>query len=152
VEGVLMRGMDQLRRRQQRVDDLSGRIEAQWRVWHRGASDRLRHLCDRLAAHDVASRAGIARERMAALEGRLARAAHQYLRAQSERQAGLHRQLSALSPLAVLNRGYALVYDDAGALIKTTEGVREGETIVARLAGGRIRSRVTHVEKELGDR
>lgn len=148
VEGVLMRGMDQLRRRQQRVDDLSGRLEAQWRLRHRAASDQLRHLGDRLAAHDVSSRAGIARERLVALDGRTARAARQFLRARSEREAGLHRQLSALSPLAVLNRGYALVYDDAGVLIKTTKGVEEGQEIVARLARGRIRSRVTRVEEE----
>jgi exodeoxyribonuclease VII large subunit len=151
VEGVLMRGMDQLRRRQQRIDDLSGRLEAQWRLHHRTASDHLRFLVDRLAAHDVAARAGIARERLTGLDSRMARATHEYLRARGERRAGLERQLSALSPLAVLNRGYALVYDDAGALIKTTEGVREGQSIVARLARGRIRSQVTQVEKEPTD-
>jgi exodeoxyribonuclease VII large subunit len=151
VEAVLMRGVDWLRRRQQRVDDLSGRLEAQWRMQYRGASDRLRLLVDRLAAHNVAARAGVARERLLALDGRMARAAHQYLRARSERRAGLHRQLGALSPLAVLNRGYALVYDEAGALIKTMEGVEEGQAIIARLARGRIRSRVTRVEKEPTD-
>jgi exodeoxyribonuclease VII large subunit len=148
VEGVLMRGMDQLRRRQQRIDDLSGRLEAQFRTRCRAASDRLGGLVKRLAAHDVAGRAGIARERLTALDARMARAAHGYLRGRGERRAGLERQLSALSPVAVLSRGYALVYDEAGALIKTTEDVREGEAIVARLARGRIRSRVTHVEKE----
>ena len=150
VEGVLVRGMDQLRRRQQRVDDLSDRMEAQWRTQQRAAADRLRRLSERLAAHDVVARAGISRERLAALDARMARAAHEYLRSCGERQTGLDRQLGALSPLAVLNRGYALVYDEAGGLIKTSESVREGETIVARVARGRIRSRVTEVEKETG--
>ena len=149
VEGVLMRGMDQIRRRQQRVDDLSGRLEAQWRVHCRTAQDRLRRLDERLAAHDAATRAGVARERLTALDGRMGRAAQAYLRMRSEHQAGLDRQLRSLSPLAVLNRGYALVYDQAGSLIKTSEGVREGQDIVARLAHGRIRSRVTQVEEGL---
>jgi exodeoxyribonuclease VII large subunit len=148
VEGGLMRGLDQLRRRQQRLDDLSGRLEAQWRVRCRLAAERLRRLSERLAAHDVAARAGISRERLAALDARMQRAGHEYLRARGERREGLDGELRALSPLAVLNRGYALVYDEAGALIKTTESVRAGETIVARVARGRIRSRVTEVEKE----
>jgi exodeoxyribonuclease VII large subunit len=148
VEGVLVRGMDQLRRRQQRVDDLTGRLESQWRAHARAASDRLRRLSERLAAHDVATRAGISRERLAALDARMVRAGHEYLRTHGERRNGLVRQLNALSPLAVLNRGYALVYDQTGALIKTTESVRAGATILARVARGRIRSRVTEVEKE----
>jgi exodeoxyribonuclease VII large subunit len=48
----------------------------------------------------------------------------------------------------VLSRGYALVYDDGGVLIKDTKDVTEGQSIVTRLACGRIGSRVTRVEKE----
>jgi exodeoxyribonuclease VII large subunit len=151
VEGMLVRGMDWLRHRQQRIDDLSGRLEAQWRLRHRAASDQLRRLGDRLAAQDVASRTRIAREQLHGFETRMVRATHEYLRARGEHQNGLDRQLSALSPLAVLNRGYALVYDEAGVLIKTTEGVREGQGIVARLAHGRIRGQVTRIERESGD-
>jgi hypothetical protein len=40
------------------------------------------------------------------------------------------------------------VYDDHGALIKDTESVTEGQSIVTRLARGRIRSRVSEVERE----
>jgi exodeoxyribonuclease VII large subunit len=149
VEGVLMRGMDQLRRRQQRVDDLSDRMDAQWRMQQRAAADRLRRLGERLATHDVAARTRISGQRLAALDARMERAGQACLRAQGERRNGLDRQLGALSPLAVLNRGYALVYDEAGALVKTSEGVRAGETIVARVAHGRIRSRVTEVEREV---
>jgi exodeoxyribonuclease VII large subunit len=149
VEGVLMRGMDQLRRRQQRVDDLSDRMDAQWRSQQRAAADRLRRLGERLATHDVAARTRISGQRLAALDARMERAGQACLRAQGERRNGLDRQLGALSPLAVLNRGYALVYDEAGALVKTSEGVSAGETIVARVAHGRIRSRVTEVEREV---
>jgi hypothetical protein len=34
-------------------------------------------------------------------------------------------------------------------LIKNTETITEGQSIVTRLARGRIRSRVSHVEKEV---
>ena len=48
----------------------------------------------------------------------------------------------------MLSRGYALVYDDRGVLIKDTENITEGQSIVTRLARGRIRSRVSQVEKD----
>jgi exodeoxyribonuclease VII large subunit len=148
VETILMRERDQLRRWQQRVDDLAIRMESQWRVRHRRLADKFQQLSARLVRQDVVARTGIARERLASLEARMARSQRDHLRARRERAAALARQLGALSPLAVLNRGYALVYDDGGVLIKSTEDVTEGQPIVTRLARGRIRSRVTQIERE----
>ena len=96
-------------------------------------------------------RTGVARERLDAIDARMARAQHEHLRACRERATSLSRQLTALSPLAVLNRGYALVYDENGALIKTTLNIADGQSIVTRLARGRIRSRVSQVEKDSKD-
>jgi exodeoxyribonuclease VII large subunit len=148
AESILMREVDQLRRKQQRVDDLSLRMESRWRVRHRVLADRLHEASTRLTRQDVAWRTGVARERLGALEARMARAAQDHVRMCREREAGLTRELGALSPLAVLNRGYALVYDETGTLIKTTMNVAEGQTIAIRLARGRIRTRVSKVEEE----
>jgi exodeoxyribonuclease VII large subunit len=148
VETILMRERDQLRRRQQRVDDLTLRLESQWRARHRRFADRLLQISVRLLRQDVAARTGLARQRLASLEARIARAQGDRLRASRERQAALARQLNSLSPLAVLSRGYALVYDDRGVLIKDTEDVTEEQSIVTRLARGRFRSRVIGIEKE----
>jgi exodeoxyribonuclease VII large subunit len=149
VESILMRQRDQLRRRQQRADDLSLRMESAFRSRHRRLGDHLQNLTARLVRQDVASRLGVARERLAALDTRMLRAQHEYLRACREQEAGLARNLTALSPLAVLSRGYALVYDDSGSLIKDTEGVQEGQSLTTRLARGRIRSRVIQAEREV---
>ncbi len=148
VETILIRERDHLRRKQQRVDDLGQRMDAQWRTRQRQLADRLQHLSDRLLRQDVAGRTRLGRERLASAESRLVRAVRDHLRVRHERQSGLERQLSSLSPLAVLSRGYALVYDDRGVLIKDTEHITEGQSIVARLARGRVRSRVTAIEKE----
>jgi exodeoxyribonuclease VII large subunit len=144
-----MRERDQLRRWQQRVDDLAIRMESQWRVRHRRLADKFQQLSARLLRQDVVARTGIARERLASLEARMARSQRDHLRTLRDRESALGRHLSALSPLAVLSRGYALVYDDHGLLIKNTETITEGQSIVTRLARGRIRSRVSHVEKEV---
>jgi exodeoxyribonuclease VII large subunit len=123
-------------------------MESRWRVRHRVLADRLHEASTRLTRQDVAWRTGVARERLGALEARMARAAQDHVRMCREREAGLTRELGALSPLAVLNRGYALVYDETGTLIKTTMNVAEGQTIAIRLARGRIRTRVSKVEEE----
>ena len=148
VESILLRQQDQLRHRQQRVDDAALRMESLWRARHRQRAEALQRLCDRLARQDVAWRTRVARERFAALETRMIRAQQDHFRACREREGALARQLASLSPLAVLNRGYALVYDDNGALIKSSDDVTEGQSIVTRLARGRMRSRITEVERE----
>jgi exodeoxyribonuclease VII large subunit len=148
VESILSRERDQLRRRQQRVDDLTLRMESQWRTRNRRLADKLQLLSARLQRQDVVARTRLARERLASLEARVVRAQRDHLRSFRDRREGITRQLAALSPLAVLSRGYALVYDDRGVLIKDTENVIEGQSIVTRLARGRIRSRVSQVERE----
>ncbi|HEX4037419.1 MAG TPA: exodeoxyribonuclease VII large subunit [Acidobacteriaceae bacterium] len=148
VESILLRQQDQLRRRQQRVDDALQRIESLWRARHRLHSDTIQRLCDRLARQDVAWRTRVARERLAALVARMPRAQQEHLRIRREREGTLARQLASLSPLAVLNRGYALVYDDNGVLIKSSEDAVEGQSMVTRFARGRLRSRITEIERE----
>ncbi len=148
VESMLMRERDQLRRRQQRVDDAGLRMEAQWRTRHRGLTGRLQELSARLQRQDVAWRVRTAKERLGALETRLTRAERERLRGWREREAALGRELGALSPLAVLQRGYTLVYDERGALIKQVEDVREGQKITTRLKSGRLHSRVSSIERE----
>jgi exodeoxyribonuclease VII large subunit len=46
--------------------------------------------------------------------------------------------LQALSPLAILERGYALVFDASGKLLKDAAKVKPGDEISARLARGTL--------------
>jgi len=148
VESILMQEMDQLRRKQQRVDDLGLRMELTWRAGHRAGSERWQQLVTRLQRQDIGWRAVAARERLSALEDGLRRLVQERLRSCRERETGMTRELAALSPLAVLGRGYALVYDEEGRLVKDSEAVTEGQSITTRLARGRIRSRVSQVERD----
>jgi exodeoxyribonuclease VII large subunit len=50
--------------------------------------------------------------------------------------------LQALSPTAILERGYALVFDASGKLLKDARKVRSGDEISAQLAKGTVRARV----------
>jgi exodeoxyribonuclease VII large subunit len=53
-------------------------------------------------------------------------------------------RLEALSPLAVLSRGYALVYASDGTLLRSSAGTSPGDTIRARLAQGALEATVTN--------
>jgi exodeoxyribonuclease VII large subunit len=138
--GAFARMMDALGRRQQRVDELLYRmetaerrvIEQQRRRWETAAG-AIRH-------YDVRRRLAAMREqlesRTAAL-GALFRTLLMRGRGRLEQLAG---ELGALSPVAILERGYALVFDSAGKLVKDSEQVQAGEEIRARVARGEIKA------------
>jgi len=53
--------------------------------------------------------------------------------------------LDALSPLAVLQRGYAIAQDAAGKPLRDAASVKEGDDVSVRLAKGRLNTRVVGV-------
>jgi len=55
----------------------------------------------------------------------------------------LSTNLNAVSPLAVLDRGYAIVMDDSGKALTSSSNIKLGETIHTRLANGNLTSNVT---------
>ncbi len=55
---------------------------------------------------------------------------------------GAVKKLDTLSPLATLDRGYAIVTADDGAIIRALEDTRVGNRIHARVAGGNIQAEV----------
>jgi len=148
VEAILMRERDQLRRREQRIDELCLRMASLCREHRRSLAIRLQNASTRLLRQDVTWRARAAVERLHSLDARLVRAQRERIGSYRARQQAFARELDALSPLAVLSRGYALVYDEKGVLIRDTEDVSEGQLLTTRLARGRIRSRISQIEKD----
>ena len=55
-----------------------------------------------------------------------------------KRQAGLQ----ALSPVAVLERGYSITYDDSGKIVRSTESVKAGDRLQTQVSDGSIASKV----------
>jgi exodeoxyribonuclease VII large subunit len=54
----------------------------------------------------------------------------------------LTTQISHLSPLNVLERGYAIVHDSSGRIVRSPEDVSVGSELAIRLAHGQIRAQV----------
>ena len=56
--------------------------------------------------------------------------------------------LQALSPLAILERGYALVFDASGNVLKDASQVKAGDAISARLSKGKVDAVVRKTESK----
>ena len=123
---------NRIRRLAQRLDDLSLRLEQ---------SGRGRAFI-RTRAHRVES-----------CELQMAAAIHRALRNWHQSFARLAHTLDALSPLAVLERGYAICLTPEGAVIRSADEVEVGSDIDVRLHKGslsaRVISRVSGDEREI---
>jgi exodeoxyribonuclease VII large subunit len=91
-----------------------------------------------------------ASQRADELVGRMGRAARARVQQVRQRLAGRAATLAALSPEAVVARGYALVYDAGGALVTRARQVAPGDGIAVHLAAGRLRARVEACAEDAG--
>jgi exodeoxyribonuclease VII large subunit len=80
-----------------------------------------------------------------ALARRLALAGAEALRGRRAILRELEASLRALSPLAVLGRGYALVRDEAGRVVRRAAALRPGQAFAVRLQEGSLRAQVEEV-------
>jgi len=141
------RMMDGINQRAQKLDETTLRLE---RV-ERAILERHRRRWETAAAavrhYDARRRlAGVRREldaRMAAMSSTMT---NLLLRRRSKLDQ-LSGEIEALSPVAILERGYALVFDASGRLVKDASQVKVGDEISARVAKGTIESVVKNTRK-----
>jgi exodeoxyribonuclease VII large subunit len=131
-----------LRRMEQRLDELSFRMEAAvsgpLRMQQRYVAD----LTAAVLRHDPRQGLAQARERLAAARTRLDRALERMIHASAATVSALDARLHSLSPLAVLDRGYALVLNAEGGLVRSALQLTQSDLVTTRLADGAFTSRV----------
>jgi exodeoxyribonuclease VII large subunit len=148
AEAVLNRLRDAVNRRDQRLDELRLRLDAAVQRSVRMPSQRLNLVRERLRRQDTAVRIAATHHRLQASTQRLERAAGETVASRRTRLERTSARLNALSPLAVLSRGYALVYLQGGGaadgtLLRSSVDAVAGQTILARLAQGTIEAEIT---------
>ncbi|GAA3900365.1 exodeoxyribonuclease VII large subunit [Halomonas cibimaris] len=90
---------------------------------------RLRHPRERLSHH---------RRQLDTLNARLRRAMRQQWQTHQARLSGAARELNAVSPLAVLERGYALPRDARRQIIRRAADTTPGQRLTLRLSEGSL--------------
>ena len=103
--------------------------------------ERLRR---RLEARDIRRVTADWQLRLAKVDGRLGQTARTGVQQASARSRELAARLHALSPLAVLGRGYAVCWDDTRtSIIRSAASVSPGEAVRVTVADGELRCTVT---------
>ena len=115
-----------------RIVDLRSRVQEQ----------ALSHAFD-----EVKSRLRNARRRFDSASGACNSAMETSLQEARERLGLAAASLDALSPLAVLHRGYAIAQDASGKPLRDTSSVNVGDEVAVRLAKGKLNTRVEAVEE-----
>ncbi|PRH81618.1 exodeoxyribonuclease VII large subunit [Arenimonas caeni] len=131
-----------LERGRNRLATLRGRLDQAWRTPGARRAERLSKLLRRLDQSHPRQRLEAHAHRLALL----ARSLHAVLPRRLEQQQlhlrGLARALAGVSPLATLGRGYAIVQQADGKVLRRAVDARPGESLRARLAEGELRLRV----------
>jgi len=131
-----------LAQQSQRLDEVEQRLSRALRLRLVVSRERLSWLTGRAALVSPAVRVGQQLVRLENLRMRSDRAWRQIVRHARERLQPLVRTLNAVSPLATLDRGYAIVSTAAGEILRDAAHAKPGTVIEARLARGRLRAKV----------
>jgi exodeoxyribonuclease VII large subunit len=99
------------------------------------------------AFHEVKSRLTTARRRYESASSACDAVMEEKLQQGRERLALAAASLDALSPLGVLQRGYAIAQDASGKLVRDAAAVNAGDTVSVRLAKGKLNTRVVTTEQ-----
>jgi exodeoxyribonuclease VII large subunit len=148
--GAFGRMMELIHQRQQRLDDLTHRME----LAERQLLEQMRRRWEMFSAavrhYDLPLVLMGIRKQLESGTSALVAVMRNVLLQHRVRSERLQTALHSLSPLAILDRGYALVFDAEGRLLKDTHGLKIGDHISARLAHGQIEAAVTRKAKQEG--
>jgi exodeoxyribonuclease VII large subunit len=134
-----------LHRLEQRLDDATQRLDIALSTQLRLRQNRIAELAAAVLRIDPRQRLAHARVHLADFRARLDRCLERLLQSSAASLNALDARLHSLSPLAVLNRGYALVLSAEGALVRSTAQIAAGDHVTTRVADGSFLSRVESI-------
>lgn len=133
-------------RRAQRVDELEYKLRQTGRGSTDAARRRLSELERRLQATDLRLKFARNRHALEMLRQRLEKCSQERVERANRRLEDCQLHLRQLSPLNVLSRGYAIVEDGAGRVIRSGSETAVGAALKIRLHDGKLGAEVTNIE------
>ena len=135
--------LEWLRRVRLLAERLDGALQRRFADQRQRLAELTRRLDRAQPRHRLRDRA----QRLDDLDQRLRAAVRQRLETASQRLHGLSGHLQALSPLATLDRGYAIVRrHPGGEILRRADDTRVGDTVEALLSQGRLHCQVTAID------
>ncbi|WP_372970697.1 exodeoxyribonuclease VII large subunit [Marinobacter sp.] len=135
----------ELMEKAQRMDELDLRLGTA--IAQRIERERVRadHLGQRLTMQSPARKLSDSQTSISQLAEQLVRATRETLGRRREHLDHIGQTLHVVSPLATLGRGYAIVQQENGDIIRQATNVKPGEKITARVANGQLEANVISV-------
>jgi exodeoxyribonuclease VII large subunit len=127
----------------ERLRHLHHRITGALREQAQRRHTRLDRLHARLLALHPITRLVLLAPRLAEQQQRLHRAMALALERKQTSIRHAARALQAVSPLATLDRGYAILFDASGRVLRSVGAADHGDRLTARLADGELQLQVT---------
>jgi len=127
-----------LQRDRERLVHLQRRLTTVLREQDQRRRTRLERLHARLLARHPRNQLPLLQRRLAEQDQRLRRAITQLLQRRQTQLRHDGRALHAVSPLATLERGYTIMFDADGKVLRSVQGVEPGNTLRARLVDGEL--------------
>jgi exodeoxyribonuclease VII large subunit len=137
-----------LRQYRQQADELVVRLGQGLQTRLEQARRRFTIAQTRIAAFDLRARIATLRLRVEQRSAELRVRAERFLLARRQRLERLMVQLDERSPLGLLERGYAIIYDAAGRVVRSVEQVAIGDELAVQLARGRLAAEVKRKEEK----
>ncbi|AGE22980.1 exodeoxyribonuclease VII large subunit [Geobacillus zalihae] len=134
--------------KEQQLDALLERLSRQRERLVDKHRQRLHELDMRLWRHHPAAELERMKERQKATANALEKAMRTAVERHRFRFRSNLARLEALSPLRIMERGYSLVYNEQGELVKRTNQLRIGEHLSIQVQDGRVDCQVTGVEEK----
>uniref|UniRef100_UPI0025EDDEEF exodeoxyribonuclease VII large subunit n=1 Tax=Chamaesiphon sp. GL140_3_metabinner_50 TaxID=2970812 RepID=UPI0025EDDEEF len=113
-------------------------------IEHQSQLDRLRLRCERIKPD---RQLALEIDRLHGLQQRLQRAIAAKLQTVSQQQLHLRERCQTLDPRLVLQRGYALVRQTNGTLVRDGDRLVVGEELAIQLGRGRVKVNVIEVDR-----
>ncbi len=146
---ILTQPHRQLLQPTERLDRLKEQLLYRMRTRIQKSAEQARHMEKVLSKHHPGQQILAARARIDRAGASLLLTIRMTQKEEKNRLNSQIRQLDALSPLKVMQRGYSLVYDEKeAALIKSISQVEPGDTLNIRMTDGRINCLVSSTREE----
>jgi len=134
--------------RRYETEDFAARLQSAVKEKLRAAENLLEAVGSRLSPVRLSAKLNLKKTRLAVLRERQTAAARKMLDRKSERLKIEMASLDALSPLAVLGRGYSITENERGEIIRSVRQLRQNERVQIRLADGKLKAEVLETEKD----
>ena len=129
------------------VDRLTDQLQKNISLHVKQNRDQLNGLHSRLQRVHPSQLITIQHERVLFMQTRLEKQFKQVLKEKNHRFSSALSTLHALSPLKIMDRGYSLVYQGEGQLIKSSQQVKTGDRLEINVRDGKIQCEVESVEE-----